>query len=452
MAKSISIKRGLRIRLQGEAPETSLPASTGEVGGTYALVPEDFVGIIPKLAVREDDHVMAGDPLFYSKTHPQMKFVSPVSGTVVAINRGAKRKIMSIEVKPDSNPQSPEFVSFPTADAKSAEEIKDLLLSSGMWGFIKQRPYDRVADPNLTPRDIFVTAHFTAPLAPNWNYLLVGKENYLEAALVALSKCTPGKVYVGIEEGGKTLSIPNVEFVTVKGPHPAGNVGVLINKLAPINKGETVWTLKATDLLVIGRFLLTGKADFSRTVAITGSDAAQRGYTTIMPGGQIAKERPLSEANNLVRVVAGDPLTGVALDENRPFTSLNIDQITVLPNGSETHELFGWIRPRFNQYSKSRSYFSWLTPGKKYRLDTRVKGGQRAMIMSHELSSVFPMDIYPEYLLKAIIAFDIDKMEELGIYEVAPEDFALCEFVDSSKMELQRIVRAGLDLLYKEMN
>lgn len=449
MTKTIKIKKGLDLNLSGKAPLSALSVSMGSP--TYALVPDHFTGVIPKPEVHAGDTVLAGQPLFHSKVHPSMKFVSPVSGEVIAINRGAKRKILSIEVRPSNHSLESEYVTFDLSKASTPDGLKELLLASGMWGFVRQRPYDRIADPDTFPRDIFVTAHFTAPLAPSWAYLLQGNEEAFKVGMRALSQLTAGKLYLGVGVDAPAMDLPGVGVVTVQGPHPAGNVGVLINHCAPINKGETVWTLKATDVIVIGRFLQTGKVDFRRRMAITGSDAAATGYVEAIPGGRLPQDQ-LAKKDAHTRFVCGDPLTGIRLTDEQPFTALNTDQITLLPEGDKTDELFGWIMPRFKQFSMSRSYFSWLMPRKEYTLDTRIKGGERAMIMSHELSSVFPMDIYPEYLLKAIIAFDIDKMEQLGIYEVAPEDFAVCEFVDTSKMELQRIVRAGLDLLYKEMN
>lgn len=452
MAKMIQIKKGLSLNLKGKAPANQLPALKSS--STYGLVPDDYQGIIPKVTVKVGDTVKAGDTLFYHKNFPEMHFTSPISGEVVAVNRGAKRKVLSVEVRPDGQNDYTQYTTFtPTMKRK---ELLELLLSSGMWGFVKQRPYDIIALPTEKPRDIFVTASFTAPLAPDFNYLLKGREEDFKVAIQALSLLTDGKVYVASASETQLPSVEgkNVELVVVKGPHPAGNVGTQINHIKPINKGEIVWTLKATDLLVIGRFLKTGKTDFSRTIAVTGSDAAALGYATITPGARVLEAfgGKLAQKEEHERIINGDVLTGTQITPERPFTTLNIDQLTVIPEGDDIDEAFGWIMPRFNQFSISRLYFSWLCKKKEYVLDARIKGGERAMIMSNEFGRVFPLDIFPEQLLKAIIAFDIDKMEALGIYEVAPEDFALCEFVDSSKQELQYIVRKGLDLLYKEMN
>ncbi len=453
MATKIRIKKGLSLNLVGKAPKEQL--TTSKKSSTYGLVPDDFQGVIPKVTVKVGDSVLAGDPLFHNKKIPEMKFTSPVSGEVVAVNRGEKRKVLSVEVRPTEEISYKEFPKY--SDTMKKEEVKELLLDSGMWGFLKQRPYDIVALPTEFPKDIFITASFTAPLAPDFNYLLDGREEDLQIAINALAKLTEGNVYIchSPETTLPAFQAKNVHTYIIEGPHPAGNVGTQINKIAPVNKGEVVWTAKASDLFVIGRFLRTGKADFSRTIAVTGSDAQQLGYTTILGGCRINEvfDNKLCKKTEHERVINGDVLSGVQITKGRPFTSQNIDQITVIPEGDDVDEMFGWIAPRFQQFSVSRSYISWLQGKKKeYVFDARVKGGERAMIMSNEFYKVFPLDIFPEQLLKATIAFDIDKMEALGIYEVAPEDFALCEFVDSSKQELQYIIRKGLDLLYKEMN
>ena len=451
MARTITIKRGLDLKLNGTAPRTLLTTPSGGASSTYAWVPDDVPGLTPKMKVHVGDHVEAGDPIVYDKQYPEVWVTAPVSGELVAINRGAKRKIMSVEIRPDESQAQRTFAVEGLLDGE-ASKLQALLLESGLWTLIRQRPYDRIANPTIAPRDIFVTAHLTAPLAPEIDYLLEGREEELRLGLRALARLTAGKVYVGVAHDCPLTLPAEVEGVEVTGPHPAGNVGVLINHVAPINKGETVWTLRATDVVLIGRLLMTGHVDYSRRIAITGSHAAEHGYMDVLPGCRIESLGKLVQDGCKTRIIAGDVLTGTQLTEERPFLPMSCDQITVIPDGSDRDELLGWAMPRFGEFSRSRTYLSWLMPRKHYTLDARLKGGKRAMIMSHELQSVFPLDIHAEYLLKAIIAFDIDKMEELGIYEVAPEDFALCEFVDTSKMELQHIVRQGLDLLYKEMN
>ena len=448
MANVIKIKKGLDINLKGKASEVLLNGGKSE---TYAIVPDFYSGVLPKVVAKVGDKVKAGSVLMIDKNRPEIKFVSPVSGEVTAVNRGAKRKVLSIVVTPDAQIEYEEFGKKNVASLKG-DEVKEAMLNAGMWPFVMQRPYDIVATPGETPRDIFVSAFYSAPLAPDFNYLVKGQEADFQTGLDALAKLTTGKVYVGIRKGSAVQQVKGVELVEIEGPHPAANASVLINHTKPINKGETVWTVDPTNVIIIGRLFNKGIADFSRKVVITGSETKEQGYVQAISGCTIKSlvgGRVATDAH--VRIISGNVLTGTKVSME-DYLGAYDNQITVIPEGDETHEFLGFAMPRTNQYSMSHSYFSWLMGKKEYVLDARIKGGKRAMIMSNEYDKVFPLDIYPEYLLKAIIAFDIDKMENLGIYEVAPEDFALCEFVDTSKIELQKIVRDGLTLLYKEMN
>lgn len=447
MANVIKIKKGLDINLKGKAQEVMLNSGKSD---TYAIVPSCFSGIIPKVTAKVGEKVKAGSTLMVDKNHPEIKFVSPVSGEVVAVNRGEKRKVLSIVVKPEAQIEYIDFGKKSVSSLKR-EEIKEAMLNSGVWPFIKQRPYDIVANPQDTPRDIFVSAFYSAPLAPDFDFIVKGQEKDFQTGLDALAKLTSGKLYLGVKKGS-AVNATGVEKLEVEGPHPAGNVGVQINHVKPINKGEVVWVVNPADVLLIGRLFNKGVADFTRLVVITGSEATERGYMKVIAGctmSSLVKGKILSADT---RIISGDVLCGTCVKEDDYLGAYHC-QITAIPEGENNHELFGWAMPRFGDFSTSRMYFSWIM-GKttEYVMDARIKGGKRAMIMSGEYDRVFPMSIYPEYLLKAIISFDIDKMESLGIYEVAPEDFALCEFVDTSKIELQKIVRDGLDLLYKEMN
>lgn len=448
MANVIKIKKGLDINLKGKASEVLLNGGKSE---TYAIVPDFYSGVLPKVVAKVGDKVKAGSVLMIDKNRPEIKFVSPVSGEVTAVNRGAKRKVLSIVVTPDAQIEYEEFGKKNVASLKG-DEVKEAMLNAGMWPFVMQRPYDIVATPGETPRDIFVSAFYSAPLAPDFNYLVKGQEADFQTGLDALAKLTSGKVYVGIRKGSAVQQVKGVELVEVEGPHPAANASVLINHTKPINKGETVWTVDPANVIIIGRLFNKGIADFSRKVVITGSETTEQGYVQAISGCTIKSligGRVATDAH--IRIISGNVLTGTKVTME-DYLGAYDNQITVIPEGDETHEFLGFAMPRTDQYSMSHSYFSWLMGKKEYVLDARIKGGKRAMIMSNEYDKVFPLDIYPEYLLKAIIAFDIDKMENLGIYEVAPEDFALCEFVDTSKIELQKIVRDGLTLLYKEMN
>ena len=448
MANVIKIKKGLDINLKGKASEVLLNGGKSE---TYAIVPDFYSGVLPKVVAKVGDKVKAGSVLMIDKNRPEIKFVSPVSGEVTAVNRGAKRKVLSIVVTPDAQIEYEEFGKKNVASLKGYE-VKEAMLNAGMWPFVMQRPYDIVATPGETPRDIFVSAFYSAPLAPDFNYLVKGQEADFQTGLDALAKLTTGQVYVGIRKGSAVQQVKGVELVEIDGPHPAANASVLINHTKPINKGETVWTVDPANVIIIGRLFNKGIADFSRKVVITGSETKEQGYVQAISGCTIKSlvgGRVATDAH--VRIISGNVLTGTKVSME-DYLGAYDNQITVIPEGDETHEFLGFAMPRTDQYSMSHSYFSWLMGKKEYVLDARIKGGKRAMIMSNEYDKVFPLDIYPEYLLKAIIAFDIDKMENLGIYEVAPEDFALCEFVDTSKIELQKIVRDGLTLLYKEMN
>ena len=448
MANVIKIKKGLDINLKGKASEVLLNGGKSE---TYAIVPDFYSGVLPKVVAKVGDKVKAGSVLMIDKNRPEIKFVSPVSGEVTAVNRGAKRKVLSIVVTPDAQIEYEEFGKKNVASLKG-DEVKEAMLNAGMWPFVMQRPYDIVATPGETPRDIFVSAFYSAPLAPDFNYLVKGQEADFQTGLDALAKLTTGKVYVGIRKGSAVQQVKGVELVEIEGPHPAANASVLINHTKPINKGETVWTVDPANVIIIGRLFNKGIADFSRKVVITGSETKEQGYVQAISGCTIKSligGRVATDAH--IRIISGNVLTGTKVTME-DYLGAYDNQITVIPEGDETHEFLGFAMPRTDQYSMSHRYFSWLMGKKEYVLDARIKGGKRAMIMSNEYDKVFPLDIYPEYLLKAIIAFDIDKMENLGIYEVAPEDFALCEFVDTSKIELQKIVRDGLTLLYKEMN
>ena len=448
MANVIKIKKGLDINLKGKASEVLLNGGKSE---TYAIVPDFYSGVLPKVVAKVGDKVKAGSVLMIDKNRPEIKFVSPVSGEVTAVNRGAKRKVLSIVVTPDAQIEYEEFGKKNVASLKG-DEVKEAMLNAGMWPFVMQRPYDIVATPGETPRDIFVSAFYSAPLAPDFNYLVKGQEADFQTGLDALAKLTTGKVYVGIRKGSAVQQVKGVELVEIEGPHPAANASVLINHTKPINKGETVWTVDPANVIIIGRLFNKGIADFSRKVVITGSETKEQGYVQAISGCTIKSligGRVATDAH--IRIISGNVLTGTKVTME-DYLGAYDNQITVIPEGDETHEFLGFAMPRTDQYSMRHSYFSWLIGKKEYVLDARIKGGKRAMIMSNEYDKVFPLDIYPEYLLKAIIAFDIDKMENLGIYAVAPEDFALCEFVDTSKIELQKIVRDGLTLLYKEMN
>lgn len=449
MIKEIRLRKGLDLKLAGEAiPQTeNLKRSS-----IYGIRPTDFIGLKPKLTVKEGDKVKAGDSLFINKLSPSVKYVSPVSGTIVKIERGERRKLMSVQIASDEKDDYRQFKTFDLA-AATKDSILDLLCESGIFGFIRQRPYDIVADPQTTPKAIFVSAFNKMPLAADFTYVVQGQEEDFQTGLTVLSKLS--KVYLGIskEQSSSSLSqLRSVETTIFNGPNPAGNVSVHINHISPINKGEIVWTVTPDVVIFIGRLIRKGTIDFNRTMAVAGSIIKNPHYVSMIVGAPISDivNSQLKQTEH-IRIINGNPLVGQQCNLN-DFVGAYSTEITVIPEGDNINETLGWIMPRFNQFSSSRSYFSWLFPkSKTYDLDARIKGGKRHMIMSGEYDRVFPMDIYAGYLIKAIITRDIDKMEALGIYEISPEDFAVAEFIDSSKLELQRIVREGLDILRKEM-
>ncbi len=448
MANVIKLRKGLDINLKGKAAEEYMSVKDP---GFYALVPDDFTGITPKVVVKEQEYVMAGGPLFVDKKHPELKFVSPVSGVVTSVERGARRKVLNIVVEAAAEQ---DFEKFGQKDVNSLDAggVKSALLESGMFAFIRQRPYDVIADPTITPKAIFVSAFDSNPLAADFEFVLKGEETNFQTGLDALSKMA--KTYLGISAKQKSAALLQAKNVTVNtfdGPHPAGNVGVQINHISPVLKGEVVWTIGAEAVIFIGRLFNTGQVDMTRKVAVTGSEVVKPAYCKLKVGALLTNvfKGNTSEGRDL-RYISGNVLTGKQVTPNSYLGAFDT-QLTVIPEGTDVHEMFGWIMPRTDQFSANHSYFSWLMGKKAYTLDARIKGGERHLIMSNEYDKVFPMDIFPEFLLKAIIAGDIDRMEALGIYEVAPEDFALCEFVCSSKVEVQRIVRAGLNMLRAEM-
>ena len=449
MANVIKLRKGLDISLKGKPSQEWLKVKDP---GFYSLVPDDFTGVTPKVVVKEQEYVMAGGPLFIDKNHPELKFVSPVSGVVTSVERGARRKVLNIVVEAAAEQDYEEFGTMNPAQM-TGEEVKQALLNAGLFAFVRQRPYDVIADPTVQPKAIFVSAFDSSPLAPDFEFVLKGEEKNFQTGLTALSKMA--KTYLNIRAGQTSKALTDAKDVVVTafdGPHPAGNVGVQINHLSPIVKGETVWTIGAEAVIFIGRLMNTGRIDMTRTVALTGSEVLKPAYCKLKVGAlltHVFKDNVTTGKD--LRYISGNVLTGKQVSPNG-FLGAFHTQLSVIPEGDEIHEMLGWIKPRFNQFSTSHSYFSWLLGKKEYVIDARVKGGERHMIMSNEYDRVFPMDIFPEYLLKAIIAGDIDRREALGIYEVAPEDFALCEFVCSSKVEVQRIVRAGLDMLRAEMS
>ncbi len=449
MSKDISIKKGLNINLVGAAEQTT---SIAVLSNVYVINLDDFHGLVPKMLVKQGAEVKVGEVLFYNKNKTDMLFVSPVGGELIEIQRGARRRILTLKILADKKQETLEHTILDFANA-GAQEIKAYLLKGGCWPFIKQRPYDIIADPTIAPKAIFISGLATAPLAADIDYVLQGKEKELQAAVSALGKLTPGKVHisVGSSSSSPLAGLNEIELHKILGPHPAGLVGTQINKIDPINKGEVVWTIAPQDLIVIGELLLTGKFNPERIVALVGSSVKVPKYYKTKIGAEISTFLYASGVNTEnFRVINGDVLTGAKSSQDGCLGFYN-NTVTAIPEGDD-YEFFGWAKPVFNKISATRAMtFSWLRPKKKYDLTTNANGEHRAFVVTGQYEKVFPMDIFPMQLLKACMVKDLDEMEQLGLYEVAPEDFSLTEFVCISKQPHQQIIREGLDLLQKEI-
>ncbi|MCI1785472.1 MAG: Na(+)-translocating NADH-quinone reductase subunit A [Bacteroidales bacterium] len=451
MSNNIDLKKGLDIPIKGAA---ALKTRKTIVPDVVAMKPSDFKGFIPRLLVKEGDKVLAGSPVLADKKTPGILLTSPVSGVVTGIIRGDKRKLLEVLIKTDGK-QEYARTGIPKAEELSAGQIKSSLLKSGLWPSLVQRPYGIIANPDIKPKAIFVSAFSTAPLAANMDYVLGDEFNNIQTGVNVLSKLTDGGIHMSLS-GNNNLSTPfhkieNVITHVFNGKHPAGNVGIQISHISPIRKGETVWTVSMLMLAAIGKYFNTGRYDLSRKIAITGPRAINPSYVESFPGISM---KDISEfydnSANDIRFISGDVLSGTNIG-SEGFSGFFDNQITLIKEGNET-ELLGWAKPfRTKIFSSSRTYFSWLAPNKKYDLDTNLHGGGRAFVMSDVYGKVLPMDLFPVYLIKACLAGDIDKMEEYGIYEVLPEDFALCEYVDPSKNNIQDIISKGIDLMLKEM-
>ncbi|MCM1041571.1 MAG: Na(+)-translocating NADH-quinone reductase subunit A [Bacteroides sp.] len=453
MEKIIKLRKGLDIKIEG-VPDHSLNAPTVAYV-KYAVKPTDFYGMQPKLDVAENDRVQAGTPLFHDKKNPRITVSSPVSGTVREIVYGERRAIREIRIDADEKIEYKQFEPIKPENF-TGENVRERLLEAGLWAYIRQRPYDIPANPDTRPRSIHISAFDTAPLAPDLDIVVHGQENFFQAGIDALNKLTDGKVYLGVHRT-KTASkvyneCRNVERCVFEGVHPCGNVGVQIHHIQPINKGETVWYVHPQDVVIMGRLFLKGVYDATKIVSLGGSEVVHTGYHKVLAGlnVQYLLKDNLKESELEPRVVSGNVLTGTSVGVNGYLGAYD-HGISVIPEGRR-FRFMGWMTLGFNLYSYSHTFFSWLFRQRRYRIDTNLNGGERAFVLTGQFEKVLPMDIYPMQLIKACLAEDIEKMEDLGIYEVSPEDFALCEYIDASKTEIQRIIRKGLELVRKEVD
>lgn len=438
----IKIKKGVDLNLKGKITQTQVFDQAPST--LYAVIPDDFTGIIPRMDKKEGESVVAGEPLYHDKNDERIKVTSPVSGTVKQIVRGNRRKIMAVVIDPSGEQESRKF--------ETRDNAKTLLLESGLWAMMRQRPYDIVPNVDVRPRDIFITAFDSAPLAPSLDLILGDDKRFLEKGVEVLSTLTDGRVYIGVTP---EMSIDDCGAVvnTFSGPHPAGNVGVQIANVKPVNKGDVVWTLDVITAARIGKLFETGTVDYSTVVAVTGSGITEPCYVKATMGCTLASllSGRIADDEKEKRIISGNVLTGVK-ENIDGYLHAPYRHITVINEINKKDEFMGWASLSPKKFSIYRVFTSWLLGRhKEVDLDAKLNGGERAIVLSGEYDRMLPMDIYAEFLIKAIIAFDIDKMEQLGIYEVAPEDFALAEFADTSKLELQRIVREGLDKMRAEM-
>ena len=444
MSKDIVIKKGLDLRLIG-AP--SLEIEEAKFSKDYSVYPADFHGVYPKLIVKENDSVKAGEALFYDKNSERVKFVSPVSGKIKEIVRGERRKVLEIKIEPDKN------ISYKKIEKLKSEEptiIIDFLVENGLWPFIKQRPYDVIANPNSNPKEIFISGFDSSPLSADYDFITKDDKQTISKAITILSKLTNGSINISLRKESDSFlrGLSDVVIHNVSGPHPSGNLSTIINKVSPISKGDIIWTLNLPDLSIIGKALLKGKFSAERIIALAGSSVSNPKYIKTLIGSNISSFIKLKENNS--RIISGNVLTGVKL-ESSAHVRYYSNEITAIPEGND-YDLFGWAKPMFDKFSVSRALtFSWLFPNKKYDLNTNTNGEHRAFVVTGSFEEVFPLDIYPMQILKACMYKDLDEMEALGMYEVSPEDFALTEFICVSKQPHQNIIREGLDLMKKEI-
>ena len=450
MSNNIYLKQGLDIPISGVAAQNTKKVIVPDV---VAVKPTDFRALVPKLLVKEGDKVLAGSPVLADKMSQNILFASPVSGTVAEVVRGEKRKLLEVRIKADADQEYVDFGAKKVADL-TAEQVKSALLEAGLWPALTQRPYGIIANPETTPKAIFVSAFATAPLAADPEFALGADFEHIQTAVNALAKLTEGGVHVSLSSATASTTsfskLQNVTLHTFTGKHPAGNVGVQIHHINPISKGETVWTVSLVMLAAIGKLFNTGKYDVRRKIAVTGPKVNTPAYVEGYPGISMKDLKDFYNASEELRFISGDVLTGANVGAEG-YLGFFDNQVTILEEGNK-YELLGWAKPvRCSQFSASRTYFSWLTPNKKYDMDTNLHGGPRAFVVNDTYGKVLPMELYPVYLLKACLANDIDKMEKFGIYEVLEEDFALCDYVCPSKIYIQQIITDGIALMLKEM-
>ena len=448
MSKDIRIRKGFNLNLEGEADKILVDINPSK---TFALKPDDFFATTPKLLVKEGAKVEKGTPLFFAKENPRIHFVSPVSGEVTAVVRGAKRKILEVVITDDGANKSVKH-DIPALNDLDAEQTKEVLLKAGAWPFITQRPYGTIARPEDTPKAIFVSTYTTAPLDVDYDFLLKNNKAEFQKGIDVLAKLSEN-VTVTADASFKGFfdKVTNADVVGVSGMHPAGNVGVQIHHLNPINAGERVWVVNPEDVVNIGALFATGEFSAQRTVAVVGSSVKNPQYYKATIGASIPA---LMETVNLEdagqkRYINGDVLSGTATSPEGYLSYYN-NVFSIIPEGNE-YRMFGWLPFVDNNIpSMSKTSLSWLFGKRKAKVNTNLNGEERALVVTGEMEQVLPMDIYPMQLIKACMIEDVERMEALGIYEVVPQDFALVDYSSTSKLEAQEIIQQGIELMIKE--
>ena len=448
MSKDVSIKDGANLNLKGLA---SMELEVANMSLNYALNPDDFFGLIPRMLVKEGDKVSLGQPIFHDKNNESIKIVSPVSGKIQEIVRGAKRKILNVIIKKEG--ESAVNFKIPSLSNISNKKILELLIESGSLAFIRQRPYNIIARPDRPPKSIFVSVHSTAPYAANYDFILKKRMDEFQVGVDVMSKLIGKPINLSISHNCESdfSTLNNVDVYKIKGAHPSGNESFQINRIDPLNSGEIIWVIKPEDIANIGSFFMTGIFNPKRTVAVSGDSLKSPKYYDAIIGSPISslvdsKEIPNSEE---YRFINGDPLSGSKV-EYSGFLGFYNNTLSVIKEGNQ-FRMLGWLPFMYNNIpSFSRTSLSWLLGGEK-KVNTNLNGEERAIVVTGEMEKYFPMDIFPMQLIKACMRGDIEKMESLGIYEVVPEDFGLVDFSCTSKIEAQEIVKSGIEIMLKEV-
>ena len=452
LTKSIRIKKGANLKIVGEASKILKKNITSS---TFSVKPTDFFGLIPKLIVKEGDKVKIGTPLFYSKENPNITVVSPVSGSIKSIVRGPKRKILELIIDSDNkNLKIKHDLMFENNDNNESQKIINLLLISGCWTYLRQRPYGVIADPNILPKAIFISTIDKAPLGVDYDFILKSRIDDFQLGINVLKKMIGGDIFLGIDKNypGFFENIKNVKIYDVQGPHPSGDVSFHIHKIKPINPGEKIWTINPEDVSNIGSFFKTGYFSPKRTIAIAGNVVKEPKYYETIIGSElkIFLNDAKVENDTQIRCINGNVLNG-KIESINGFIGYFNNLVTIIPEGND-YRMFGWLPFVDNKIlSLSNTSLSWLFNRNGSEVNSSLNGEERAIVVTGEMENVFPMDIYPMQLIKACLAFDIEKMEGLGIYEVIPEDFGLIDFSNTSKIEAQEIIREGIELMIKEV-